>query len=399
MSIKFNDDQEYVMGEFIKFMRNSNEQVFQYSGGPGTGKTTILIEMIRRAGIDFSRVAPMSYIGQAAINMRNKGLVNAKTIHSWIYEPANIIKTDKFGNTIMDTYLNRPKLTMSFVPRPYLFDIDLIIIDEAGCVPYELKADIEAHGIKIIATGDLDQLPPIFGKPAYLYEGKVHVLNEIMRQKEGSNIIHLAQRAKMGLPIHNGFYGDVLVIDYEELTSEMIMASEVIICGKNDTRDMLNKKVREELLGIEYDLPMRGEKVVCRKNNWNIGVDGINLANGLSGTVMNQPGVHGFNGENFIIDFQPDNTNSLFKNIECDYKYFTANHSTRQQLKMNKFNQGEKFEFAYGRTCHTTQGSQYRKGIYIEEFLSSEIQNNLNYTGITRFSDMCIYVKKRKRFF
>lgn len=395
----YNDEQEYIMSEFIKFMRDPNEQIFQYSGGPGTGKTTILLEMLRRARVDLKRSAPMAYIGQAAINMRMNGLTNAKTIHSWIYEPANVLKVDSYGNVIMDTYLNRPKLGMSFVPKPFLQDIDLIIVDEGGSVPYSLKHDIEKHGIKILVTGDLDQLPPVGDKPAYLYEGKVYRLTQIMRQKEGSNIVQLCHRAKLGLPIHNGFYGDVLVIDYDELTDDMILSSEVIICGKNETRDMLNKYVRKELLKIDYDLPMRGERVICRKNNWSIEVDGINLANGLVGTVMNQPGVHGFNGENFIIDFLPNNLNTTFRSIECDYQYFISEHSRRQELKLNKYNQGEKFEFAYATTCHLSQGSQYRKGIYIEEYLNPQIQNNLNYTGLSRFRDMCIYVKKRKSFF
>ena len=43
----------------------------------------------------------------------------------------------------------------------------LICIDEAGCVPHSLKAEIESRGLKVLACGDLNQLPPVKDKPAY----------------------------------------------------------------------------------------------------------------------------------------------------------------------------------------------------------------------------------------
>lgn len=50
-------------------------------------------------------VAPMAYIGQAAINMRVNGLKNAKTIHSWIYHYTEVVVRDKNGNPVMDEFL------------------------------------------------------------------------------------------------------------------------------------------------------------------------------------------------------------------------------------------------------------------------------------------------------
>ena len=38
-------------------------------------------------------------------------------------------------------------------------------------------------------------------------------------------------------------------------------------------------------------------------------------------------------------------------------------------------------------------------GIYIEEFLRSDIQRNLLFTGITRFKDRITYVKERRKYF
>lgn len=398
MSIQLTDEQAYIVNEAVRFYKHSSEQVFQFAGYAGTGKSVVLNAILERLDIPLHRVAPMSYIGQASVVMRLKGLTNAKTIHSWLFKPVEAVKLDKDGNIIKDEYFNRPKFELKFEPKP-LDDIDIILIDEAGSVPFELKHEIESRGKKIIATGDLGQLPPVYGNPAYLYSGKVHQLTKIMRQAENSGLLFLADRARKGLPIHEGFYGDVLVINEDDLTDQMIANSDVVIVGKNATRDYINNKVRREILNIKTDLPAYGERMVCRKNNWNIEMDGINLANGLLGNVVNTPGVHGFDGKTYKIDFQPTFMDTYFKEISCDYNYLISNHKQKQLLKNNKYNQGEKFEFAYAITCHMSQGAQFNNGVYLEEFLGKDIQNNLNYTGITRFSNSMIYVKKKRRFY
>lgn len=398
MGIILNKEQRYIVDEAVKFYKHSSEQVFQFAGYAGTGKSVVLNAIFYELGIPLHRVAPMSYIGQASVVMRLKGLTNAKTIHSWLFRPVETFKLDEYGNVIKDSYFNRPKTELTFEPKP-LENIDIVAIDEAGSVPYELKHEIESRNKKIIATGDLGQLPPVYGKPAYLYDGKVHNLTKIMRQAESSSLLYLADRSRKGLPIHEGYYGDVLVINEDDLTDEMIAGSDIVLVGKNATRDIINRKVRRDILNIKTDLPSYGERVVCRKNNWNVEVDGINLANGLIGTVINMPGVHGFDGKTYKIDFQPSFMNTYFKELSCDYNYLIADHKQKQLMKNNRYNQGEKFEFAYAITTHMSQGAQFNNGIYIEEYLGKDIQNNLNYTGITRFSQSMIYVKKKRRFY
>ena len=101
-------------------------------------------------------------------------------------------------------------------------------------IPYSMKHDIEKHEIPIIAAGDLNQLPPVGDKPAYLYGyNDVMILDQIMRQKEGSNILYLADRALKGLPIQHGYYGDAMVIYDDEVTNEMLAYSDIILFGTN----------------------------------------------------------------------------------------------------------------------------------------------------------------------
>ena len=393
-----NECQNMVVNLAVEHCLHSSEQVFEFAGEAGTGKSVVLFEIVKRLGLKPHEVLAMAPTGQAAIIMRTKGFVNATSIHSALFEFVDIIDTDNNGNPIMNKYYNTPKIIRQFVPKKSLPSyIKLMIIDEGGMVPDYLKPIILKFGIKVIVAGDLGQLPPVKSNPAFLYGDNILELTQLMRQCENSPIVYLARRARRGLPIHCGIYGNnVLVINEDDLDDEMIRNSDIVLCGTNKTRDTINTHIRRDILGINNTLPVYGDRLICRKNNWNIEVSGISLANGLVGTVTSSPNVGCFDGKIFNIDFKPDLLNTSFTNIDCDYKYFVADPKDRERIKNDKFSKGNKFEYAYCSTTHLSQGSEYRGGIYIEENLGG-IQNNLNYTGITRFRNFLIYVKKNKK--
>ena len=396
--ITANPGQERIIQAGIDFIHNSSEQVFQFSGGPGTGKSFTLNEIIRRAGVDRRKVLPMAYTGAAAIVMRCKGLLNATTIHSGLYAPVKGYKRDDEGNVIMNNYIDRPISDVEFVPKD-TSEYDLFVFDEGSMIPMAMRKEIERRGKKIIVCGDLNQLPPVNDEPAYLTNGKVYMLTEIMRQAAHSAIPYIADRALRCLPIHKGLYGDVLVIEEDELTDQMLLGADDIICGKNATREKINNHIRHDLFKFNTDLPLYMEKVICRRNNRSIEVANINLANGLAGRVLNAPDISGMTKNTFTMSFKPDRLEAAFPNLICDYEYFTAPFDKKNMLKNNKYNQAEKFEFSYAKTTHLAQGSQSHHGIYIQEYLSKEINNQLNYTGITRFETGLIYVLPKRRFY
>ena len=396
--MELNEGQAKIVEEAVKFYKHSSEQVFQFTGPPGTGKSVVLYEILRRLQLPMTQVAPMAFTGAAAIVMRLKGLTNAKTIHSWLYEPVETPLLDDQGRPIMDTYLNRPIMVMKFVPKD-LSGIQLIIFDEGWTVPMSMKKHILEIGAKIIVAGDPDQLPPVADEPAFFTTGKVYRLTQIMRQAAGSPIVYLASRAIQGLPIHTGMYGNVLVITQDELTDDMLRASQVVLCGKNVTRDAFNNHIRHNVYHFEGKLPNYGEKLICRHNNWAIEKAGISLTNGLTGIVVNHPDVSNYDGKAFRINFVPDIAQDiLFENVLADYRYLNATKQQRDEIKQNGYYKDNLFEYGYSQTVHLAQGSQWTHGIYLEEYIRPEINNHLNYTALTRFSDMCIYVKQKRRF-
>ena len=400
MNITLTPKQQSIVTAAVNWYYNSSEQIFQFAGNPGTGKSVVMDAIIDAIGIDRDRVAPMAYVGAAAINMRLKGLSNARTIHSWIYETVEVPVRDAMGNIVMNEYFNRPEVTFKRIPRD-LPDIDLLAIDEGGTVPYKMRADILSRGKKVLVAGDLDQLPPVSDTPAFLADGKVYVLDEILRQAKNSAIIYLCQRAKKGLPIHTGVYGNEVIVmeekDFDIIADKVLPSAGVVLCGKNETREKYTKFIRHDILRKDSILPDCGEKLICRINDWRMESGGINLTNGLTGRVLNQPDVSKFDGKCFRVDFLPDLNPVPFLDIPVDYEFFTADLSKRKDMKAFNYCHGEGFEYGYVETVHVAQGSQWKNGIYFEEYLPSN-NEKLNYTALSRFSHKCIYVKKNRKY-
>lgn len=397
--IILNEAQEKIINAAIYWFNNSSELIFQYTGAAGTGKSIVLNEIIKRLQLNEDEILPMSFTGTAALVMRSKGLRTAKTIHSSIYEIYETFKLDMNGNVEIDPYFNKPKIIKKFRKKDKLDGIKLLLIDEASMTPKKMLKDLTSFGIKIIACGDLNQLPPVGDEPGFLVDGKVFVLDKIMRQAEESGIIYLANRAIRGLPINYGVYNDAYVIEKSQLNNRLLIESDIVLTCKNNTRDKLNKYLRTMHFGNPSILPYNGEPVICRKNNWNISSNGINLVNGLRGTVYNYPDVSSCKNNLFFIDLAINNGEEIFKDIECDYNYFKSPIETRNILRNSPYSKGNKFELAYAITTHLSQGSQYEKGIFIEEFLNRSIMNNLLYTGITRFSKTLIFVKQSRKYY
>lgn len=400
MMIELNTSQQKVFNDAIDWWRRGTEQTFEISGPPGSGKSFLIDKIVKALKIDSNRIAPMAYTGSAAINMRTKGMYSARTIFSWLYDFIEVPVLNDKGEPILDPVFNKPKFKMRFVPKSYLPDIDLIIVDEAGMVPEEMRNIIDSMGIPVIAAGDIDQLPPVAGKSGYLTEPwRVHKLTEIMRQANDNTIVQFSQMLIKGIEIPHGKFKNVTVLYEDEINDNMIAQSDIIICGKNTTRDNINNHIRHDMFGFTNPTPNLGERLVCRKNNWQIESGGINLTNGLVGNCITMIGPDSFNQKDvtFKMSFKPDIIDSYFKDIDVDLRYMTSDKKGRDALLETNFSKGNKFEFGYAITTHMSQGSEFNRGMYFEEYLNKNINRNLHYVGITRFKQHCIYVKKRPR--
>ena len=287
-----NEQQEKIKNEAIHWFNFESKQLFEIDGQAGTGKSVLIGQILKELHLEINQVAAMSYTGQAAIVMRTKGFKTAKSIHSTLYE---IVEVDDAGSDELAARFGARGKKKEFRLRKYIDPaIKLFFIDEAYMVPDWMVKDILSFGIKTIVAGDAHQLPPVGGNPAFLTGYGVHHLTQLMRQSETDPIVYIASRAMNGEPIHNGSYGNnVLVINDTDFLPQMIGFVDCVLCGTNRTRQTMKSYVRM-LAGFQGNIPHYGERVICRKNNWDMQIDGIPLANGLSGVVVNNPECYRF---------------------------------------------------------------------------------------------------------
>lgn len=396
--MKLNPQQQIIHDNALNWFYNSSDLTFEISGKAGTGKSVLLYEIIKSLKLKPYEYYSMAYTGAAALVMRKKGFPSAQTIHSTIYELVTYYDKDD----INERY-NLPKKKVAFKKKESLPpEIKLLVIDEGYMVPEQMALELLSFNIKTIVVGDSHQLPPIGGRAFFLTSPKTQFLTEIMRQEENNPILYIADRADKGLPIHCGIYSpSVLVITEDEFCPQMIGFADVLLCGTNNTRDRLNKYVRQ-LAGYNSILPLFGERLICRHNNWDIDNGNIPLVNGLAGRVMSLPqGLEATNKSIFKINFLADNTDSIFMNLDINYEYFISDYNRKAEMREmdNKYIQGELFEYAYALSTHLSQGSEYNYGIYFEEFLRPQMQRQLNYTAITRFKYGLIYVRHKNKYY
>lgn len=347
-----------------------------------THNTTLINYIINEFGLNDSDVLFVAYTGKASLQITLKGN-SARTIHSAIYNRIEVPVMDN-GKPVKSN--GRQVYRFEFVKKEQLdYNYKLIVIDEAAMVPTNIAEDIKSFNIPIIALGDRNQLPPVFGSSYFLTKPDIH-LTEVMRQAEDSPIIKLGQYATNGRHISTGDYGDSKVIYRSQLTDDMLIDADIILCGKNMTRESLNKYIRTNILQRTQEYPCVGDKLLCKQNNWQEFIcNDIYLVNGMIGYCENIY-LDTYNAKSMEIDFMPEFVDTeYFKRLQIDINHLINPTGLLTANKRSYFN---KFEYGYAITTHAAQGSQYNNVLILDEVLGGDwFHRKWLYTAITRASE------------
>jgi len=370
------------------------ENISIITGGPGTGKTTIINTISKiylDNGYNISLCAPT---GRAAKRIEETTGIEAKTIHRMLgYIPSSY---DDIGHFEYN--------------EDNSLDTDVIIIDEMSMVDVVLFEKL-LRGIKdntrLIIVGDVDQLPSV-GAGNVLRDLinsekiKYTKLVDIFRQSESSNIIVNAHKINNGQePTLNEKNSDFFFLKTEtpaitrnvvvDLISkrlpnaygydfskdiQILTQSRKGICGVFELnrllQDILNPKneTTDEIL-VGNKLFRVNDKVMQTKNNYNL-------------SFFDSDGEENFgvyNGDMGHIIFIDKSSNKL--TVEMDDKRLID--YTLEDL--------DNLELAYAITIHKSQGSEF-KSVIIPMFDGYRLlqTRNLLYTAITRAKENIVLV-------
>ncbi len=367
------------------------------TGGPGTGKTTILngiLELLGQMQLKCLLAAPT---GRAAKRLTEVTGEEASTIHR-----------------LLEASIDQNTGKMFFVrDEDSPLKCDAVIVDEMSMVDVQLLHSLlqaVPQGKRLILVGDPDQLPPVgpgFPFSDMLRSGELPTvrLTEIFRQAQESLIVMNAHRVNRGeMPNLREVKSDFFFMrrQNEETVSQLIKDLCTTRLPKNmgippeqiqvlsPTRKggvgtmALNKMLQSALNPAAPEKKERqfgeftfreGDRVMQIRNNYDImwkRTDGSEVGTGI------------FNGDVGMIREIDPGTETLtiqFDDREADYDFTQLNE----------------LEPAYAMTVHKSQGSEYR-AVILTAWNGSPylLSRSILYTAITRARELLIIVGREE---
>lgn len=398
-NIELSDKQK----EAIKAINDNNVCVI--TGGPGTGKTTIIKAMIELFKQNEMKPVLCAPTGRAAKRMTEATGEESKTLHRLLEIGSFVSNETQNVNT-----------SLSVAP----IDADIIIVDEMSMVDlflmnYLCKAIY--NGTKLVLVGDIDQLPSV--GPGNVLKDIIQsevittiTLNKIFRQAAQSKIIVNAHRVNEGdhfiqkeeieekeiQYLEDFFYIDendknkilyqVVSLSGERLKNygdyDFLKNIQIITPtkkGELGTKEL--NKLLQQTVNPENDTKKEkkfgdsifreGDRIMQIKNNYEIYWEKKN--------PIFESGSGVFNGEFGTIQ----KINEQEKQIQIQFD--------DEKIAWYPFNELEQIEHAYAITVHKAQGSEFDVVIMvIGPSAPMLLTRNLLYTGMTRAKKLLIMI-------
>lgn len=391
--------QDRALVDVHRWHQAGGESTYRLFGYAGSGKTTLAKHFAN--GISGQTIYA-AFTGKAASVLRSKGCVGASTIHKLIYKPAEKSKEKlqelhkelghheealrTLGKTPeeieADTQVIAVKekldaevamhrrLSFQLNPDSAIKDAALVVIDECSMVDEQIGQDLESFGVPILVLGDPAQLPPVFGAGYFTERKPDTLLTEIHRQSKGNPILDLATIVRSGRRLEKGTYGESKVIGWGDVNREDVLAADQLLVGTNKKRHEFNDRIRE-LKGFAAGMPQRNDRVVCLRNNHELG-----LLNGGLWSVQDTAQLDEHSVEMTVKAEDSD----LSLSVSAHSQYFLGKEPPFWNIK-----EKEAFDFGYALTVHKSQGSQW-DNVYIfdESRCFRQDAQKWLYTAITR---------------
>ena len=360
------------------------EKVLVITGGPGTGKTTLLtalLTILRRAKVSFVLGAPT---GRAAKRMTESAGEDALTIHRLLeYNPR-------------EGGFNRSE------DNP--LQVDYVIVDETsmvdlGLMDHLLRA-IDPHS-HLILIGDVDQLPSV-GPGSVLRDlidsGVVPkvVLRRIFRQNRESLIVVNAHRILQGQTLFFGAAGErrdfaFIAHDTEE---EILSSVKQLVC--ESIPQSLQLEPTEVAQTIQVLTPMHRGML----GTINLNREMQNLLNPLGQSL--ERGGFALRAGDKVMQLRNNYDKGVFNGdlgriVGIDRENGSAKVDFLDKVVEYESDELDEISLAYATSVHKSQGSEYPAVViplHTSHYLM--LHRSILYTAITRGKKLVVLVGSRK---
>ncbi len=381
------------------------------TGGPGTGKTTVIHSIIRyyeRQGFSILLAAPT---GRAAKRITETSGYPAQTIHRLLEFSGAVSDNDSGDRSDMHFERNES--------NP--LEADVVIVDEASMIDTFLMHSLLRAiipGTHLVLVGDENQLPSV---------GPGNVLSDILssecfrstrlekihRQDEGSDIVMNAHRINRGERFSIDNKSKDFFIVRGDSTESILSATQSLVKDRlpgyvnaSPSEIQVLTPMRKGELGVENLNPVlqsllnpqspsknekiahgttfrEGDKVMQIKNDYNLEWD----VKSPKGEFVVESGTGVFNGDVGVIEKISDYIETVTVRFD-DNKVVEYDYSGLDEL-----------ELAYSITVHKSQGSEY-PAVVLPLFSGPRVlmNRNLLYTAVTR-AKSCVVIVGSERMF
>lgn len=371
-SLKLNEDQRRAV------LTALTGGVTVITGGPGTGKTTIVRLLILLAKARKERWLLAAPTGRASRRLAEATGGEAKTIHRLLEFNG---RTGQFQRTTTNP-----------------LGADGVLVDEASMVDVRLMSSLLAAvpvGCRLVLVGDADQLPSVGAGRVLgdiITSGSIPVctLAEVYRQAADSGIVQNAHRINGGEPPVSGEKSEGRPDFFEIHRGDAADAQRTVV-----------EVVTERLKAKGFD-PLTDVQVLTPMHNGILGTEALNttLQNALNpvGSAIKR-GQRTFRIRDRIIQLRNDYDNDIFNGdigivVDAANGILDVDFDGRQvALRGEQLND---IELAYAISIHKSQGSEYPAVVMVlhrAHFVM--LRRNLLYTGITRARRFCCVVGDR----